>query len=368
MEPRLSRYLHAKGRALGLPIGGTFELTPRCNFNCKMCYVHLTAQEQRARGRELTAAEWLDLAEKVRAAGTVFLLLTGGEPLLRPDFAEIYRQIQKMGFVVSINTNGYLIDGELRDLLLQAPPMRVNVSLYGTSNEIYERLCGLPAYDRVVQNIRTLREGGVDVRVGMAITPDNAGDLEAVLHDAQELGAKTIAAPYIFPPLRAHPERVGKNFRLPPEEAGQFAAKFDRLRLSDEVFRRHAEALCAGMPVESGQDEDCELSTVGETIGCRAGVTSFWLSWEGKLLPCGQMPTPSVTIENGDFAAAWSILREKTAELRLPRECAVCSMKNACQICAAKTLCETGDCTQRPDYLCRMTRSYIEAVSRLASE
>ena len=80
MEPKVAKYLHMKGSQLGLPIGGTFELTPRCNFNCKMCYVHLTQEEQERRGRELTTEEWLRIGKDAKDAGMVFLLLTGGEP------------------------------------------------------------------------------------------------------------------------------------------------------------------------------------------------------------------------------------------------------------------------------------------------
>ncbi len=359
METRMSKYLHTKGRERKLPIGGTFELTPRCNFNCKMCYVHLTAQEQRARGEELTARQWLDLAQSVRDAGTVFLLLTGGEATIRPDFPEIYREIQKMGFILSLNSNGFLLDGELRRLLIDAPPTRVNVSLYGMSNEVYERLCGVAAYDRVIDNVRALRRAGVDVRVTMSVTPDNASDMEQVMQEAKAIGAKVTASPYMFPPLRAHPERVGENFRFSPEEAGHFSAKFDSLRFAPEILTRRLEALRSGVAVDAEDDASCDLTAAGEKLNCRAGITTFWASWDGALLPCGQMPEPSVKLENGNFAAAWETLREKTQELRLPRECSVCRMKHACQNCAAKSLCETGRTDRKPEYLCRMTRAYL---------
>ena len=88
-EPMLSRYLHQKAAAAGFPVAGNFELTPRCNFNCKMCYVHLTEAQQQQRGKELTAEQWLSIGESACREGLVFLLLTGGEPTLRPDFMEI---------------------------------------------------------------------------------------------------------------------------------------------------------------------------------------------------------------------------------------------------------------------------------------
>ena len=75
-EPRLSTYLHARACRTGTPLAGNFELTARCNFNCKMCYVHLTAEEQQRRGRELTADQWLAIADQARSRGMLFLLLT----------------------------------------------------------------------------------------------------------------------------------------------------------------------------------------------------------------------------------------------------------------------------------------------------
>ena len=99
-EPRLSTYLHARVCRTGTPLAGNFELTARCNFNCKMCYVHLTAEEQQRRGRELTADQWLAIAEQARSRDMLFLLLTGGEPLIRTGFRYLLTELKKMGLLV----------------------------------------------------------------------------------------------------------------------------------------------------------------------------------------------------------------------------------------------------------------------------
>ena len=122
-EPNLSRYLHNRGARLGLPIGGNFELTARCNFNCPMCYVHLKQEDVEARGRELTAAQWIDLARQARDAGMVFVLLTGGEPFIREDFFEIYHAMKQMGLMISINSNGSMLHGETLRRLIEDPPL-----------------------------------------------------------------------------------------------------------------------------------------------------------------------------------------------------------------------------------------------------
>ena len=95
--------LFARADMLGVPLSGTFELTPRCNFRCKMCYIHRAEHDAAARAAERSAAQWLALAEQCCREGTLMLLLTGGEPLLRPDFREIYTGCKRMGLVLSVN-------------------------------------------------------------------------------------------------------------------------------------------------------------------------------------------------------------------------------------------------------------------------
>ena len=167
-EPYLSTYLHSKGKNRGLPIGGNFELTARCNFDCPMCYVHLKQEDIDAQGMELTTQQWIDLARDARDQGMVFALLTGGEPFVRKDFFEIYSAMKEMGLLVSINSNGSMLSGEIRKKLLENPPMRMNISLYGGCNETYRNMCGAPAFEQVVENIRSLKDGGIDVCINLS--------------------------------------------------------------------------------------------------------------------------------------------------------------------------------------------------------
>ena len=189
-EPRLSAYLHARACAKGIPLAGNFELTARCNFNCRMCYVHLTPEEQRRRGAELTADEWLAIAEQARSQGMLFLLLTGGEPLIRADFRYLLTELKKMGLMVSINSNASLIDDDWLDFFRREPPSRMNITLYGGCNETYERLCGRPMYDRVVHNIRALKALGIGVKLNASMTPYNVDDMDAIYAIATELDTR----------------------------------------------------------------------------------------------------------------------------------------------------------------------------------
>lgn len=348
-EPYLSTYLHARGAKLGLPIAGNFELTPRCNFSCPMCYVHLN-QDAQAAQRELTAAQWIELARQARDAGMVFVLLTGGEPFIRRDFFEIYEAMKAMGLMVSINSNGSMLSGDVRRRLLENPPLRINISLYGGCRETYRTMCGRDAFDTVVENIRALKEAGVDVRLNLSITPWNRQDIGRIYHIARALDVPVKGSAYMYPPIRVNGQRFGCGDRLTAEEAAQCSVEWDLLRFTPEEFARRAQSMKALCNLER---ESC-VADLDEGVGCRAGHTSFWMTWEGRMLPCGMMPGPAVSPLETGFDLAWHRLREETRRISAPAQCGSCPKKAICPACAAVRITETGAFDRVPEYMCRM--------------
>ena len=362
-EPYLARYLHGKGYQMGLPIGGTFELTPRCNFNCPMCYVHLSQKDQEAAGKELTAQQWIDLAREARDQGMMFVLLTGGEPFIRKDFFEIYHAIKQMGLMVSINSNGSMLDGEIRRKLLEDPPFRINISLYGGCAQTYRDMCGQDVFSRVVDNIRALREGGVDVRLNLSITPHNRQDIEKIHKIATELDVHVKATSYMYPPIRIDGV-YGGGKRLNALEAAQSAVEWDTLRFTPEEFSQRA----SGMnQIRNTEHSECAMD-LDEGVGCRAGSTSFWMTWDGRMLPCGMMPGPCAEPLKDGFAASWAYIREETKKIRMPRECTACPNRKACSVCAAVCVTETGAFDRVPEYVCRLTEHTLEETWRVEQE
>lgn len=354
-EPNLSRYLHGKGAKLGLPIGGNFELTARCNFDCPMCYVHLKQEDVDAQGQELTAAQWLELARQARDRGMVFALLTGGEPFVRKDFFEIYHAMKEMGLMISINSNGSMLSGEILQRLVEDPPFRINVSLYGGSSETYCTMCGRPAYERVVENIRALKAAGIDVRLNVSLTPYNHQDLAAICRKAEELGVHAKVASYMYPSVRVNGGRYGYGDRLSPGAAARAAVEWDLLRFEPEVFAQRARAMreCA-----LAEASDC-VADPDEGVGCRAGSTAFWLTWDGRMLPCGMMPYPEARPLEVGFDAAWKQIRKETRAIRMPAKCGNCPRRGACPVCAAVCVTETGRFDGVPAYVCAMTEETV---------
>ena len=110
-----------------VPLYGVLELLPLCNLNCDMCYVRMSREEMEEVGRLRTMEEWTKTAEDMMRAGTLFVLLTGGEPLLYPHFRELYQKLRELGMIITINTNGTLIDEAWADFFAENKPRRINI-------------------------------------------------------------------------------------------------------------------------------------------------------------------------------------------------------------------------------------------------
>lgn len=355
-EPMLSRYMHQKGAALGIPVSGSFELTPRCNFSCKMCYVHMTNEQIACSGRkELTTDEWLEVASDAVDAGMVFLLLTGGEPFIRDDFEKIFIELKKMGLMVSINSNGSMLTKDRIDFLHENPPTRVNITLYGGSDATYERLCGRPVFHEVVSNVRALKEAGISVRLNASITPDNKKDIEEIYKISRELNVHVKSTTYMFPSIR-----LGEN--IPGMSGGRFSAEeaaFYMLKCQEQYMTPEKLKLAAKSPLLDV--EEC-LEENRQGIRCRAGRSTFWMTWDGKMMPCGMMnDTGQPVLEHG-FKKCWEQVRKKASAIKLPVACTGCEYRESCNICAASCYAETGGYDEKPEYICEFVKEMRRIV------
>ena len=377
----ITEYLHTKAARLGIPLNGTFEVTPLCNMNCRMCYVRMDREQQESIAPLRTAEEWLELGRTAKERGMTYLLLTGGEPFLRPDFRQIMQGLHRMGFVLSINSNGTMIDEKTVEWLKETPPIRINITLYGASDETYGRLCRNPqGFTQVTKAIRLLKEAGILVKLNCSVTPYNAEDLEQIFAFAEKEELVVQATSYMFPPLRRDAAKVGWNDRFSAEESAIQEAWISVYQNGREAYLKHMEseemASLSGdieedcMPVDeefpgNGDSEKKE----GERIRCRAGKCSFWVTWDGRFLPCGMLPGENaLNVFEAGFDAAWEQAKAEAAAIRLPVRCSTCSLKDKCGACAAMVYTESGNYHDVPVYRCQMAHAYAGACRQVEEE
>ena len=354
---------------MGIPLNGTFELSPVCNFACRMCYVRKSQKEVQDSERPiLTLDDWRRIARQARKAGLLELLLTGGEPLLWPDFWTLYEELVDMGFLISINTNGALIDEQAISRFRKRPPQRINITLYGASDETYKRLCGVSGvFTKVDTAIQGLVDAGITVKLNCSLTPENAEDIDWIVDYAKERNTVLSVATYMFPPVRRDPNRIGVNERFSPEESSYYMMRYLRRNRGEERYQKYLKSILEGYAEPLGLESDC-IDPVDGHIRCRAGKASFWVTWDGWLLPCGMMTKPQVDIKECDFVEAWSSLMEATASVRLSGLCDKCSNREICHPCAAVAYAETGNFLDVPTYRCRAVQQMYKIAAETAKK
>ena len=341
------------------PANGSIELLPLCNMNCDMCYVRLSREKMERQGRLRTADEWLEIGRQMKDAGVLFLLLTGGEPFLYPDFRKLYLGFRDMGMILTINTNGTLIDEDLAGFLGKYKPRRVNITLYGTDEETYANLCHYPGgFEKTLRGIRLLRENGVDVEVGGSLTRANTDDLDKLLDVQEELEIPVRVDTYMMPATRERDLPYNMQSRLNPEEAAQARIHALKREMGPELFPQYVQqSICRADHPEPAETKPGHMS-------CMAGQCSFTINWQGEMRPCVILSEPAVSVFEVGFENAWKYIVEETGKILLNAKCSTCHMRHLCRTCAASALLETGSYDGVPDYMCR----YAEESLRLLRE
>lgn len=341
----------------GDPLTGSIELLPLCNMNCDMCYVRLSRREMESQGRLRTGEEWISIGRQMIDAGTLFLLLTGGEPLLHPDFKDIYLGLKKMGMILTINTNGTLIDEEWAEFFGKYKPRRINITLYGGDGCTYERLCHYPGgYDKVVNAVRLLREENVDVKLAGSITPHNVMDVDKMISVSEELGVPMRMDTYMMPSSRERSKPFHMQNRLSPEDAAKARIKALRAEMGVELFsdyrKQKLEQINAFVP---SSENPCPIS-------CHAGRCSFTVNWQGMIRPCVVMTDPQVNVFETGFADGWKQVSKQFCDVRYCAKCSNCRLRPLCRTCAAAAKLESGDYLGTPDYLCRYAEESLRQL------
>lgn len=364
--------LFAKSAKRGIPLSGTFELTARCNLRCRMCYIHREENDSEIKTDEFSSEEWLNIAKEAQQCGMLFLLLTGGEPFIRPDFEEIYRRCRELGIIVSINTNGTMLGEKQVELLRKLPPQRVNITLYGASEATYEKLCRSgSAFERAYRAVAMLTEAGVPVKINYSVTPYNIGDLDAVERFANEHNLPLQAATYMFPPVRADenseisPCKIGECEtceRFTPEESAAARWAHELRTLDPAIIEKRAEAVALNTDIPPTETECGDIPT--ERIRCRAGAAAFWITYNGQLRPCGMMCEPSASLKERGFSAAWNDIRAMRENIMVPAKCTACRFRNICEACPAVCFAENERFDAEPTFMCKK----MDAYTRLAAE
>jgi MoaA/NifB/PqqE/SkfB family radical SAM enzyme len=328
-----------------VPLAGSLDLTYRCNLRCRHCYI---PEEFRRRGSpEMGRQRALRLVDEVAEAGSLFFLISGGEPLLHRDFPSIYRRARERGLLVSVFSNGTAVTAEHLGLFAELPPRAVEITLYGASAATYEKITGVPgSFGRCRAGIDALMAKGVPVRLKTMLMTLNRDEFREMESLADRLGVPFRLDPALFPRLDG--DRAPLELRV---DAGDAVALELSRHERRQMWRDHHE-------------RTREWSYPDSLYQCGAGRTVFHVDPAGILKPCIMTAALRYDLAEGTFSEGWRKVMSLIGEAKAPDgDCAACDKKQFCGYCPSFCALESGSETSRSDYLCDLGKERHRIVT-----
>lgn len=351
----LEKTLVQKAIQVSQPIYACLELLPLCNMNCDMCYVRLSREEMDEKGRLRTVEEWSNLTEQMKEMGTLFVLLTGGEPLLYPGFKELYCKLLELGMIVTINTNGTLIDEEWADFFGKYKPRRINVTVYGSKEQTYQELCHFPGgYQRTLDGIALLKEHRIDVRINGSVTAANMDQMDDIYAIGKKFDFPVHMDTYMVSCTRERNRTFDSAARLLPQEAAHANIKALKNEMTTSDFQNYVDETI--FHIEHGERR------YDRNINCLAGRCSFAVNWQGEMRPCLTFSNVCSHPFEVGIKHAWDQLVRDVSGLVLHEKCATCKLRVVCKTCVASAFCESGSFDGISEYHCRYASHFFNLL------
>jgi radical SAM protein with 4Fe4S-binding SPASM domain len=330
-----------------VPLGGSLELTFRCNLRCAHCYIGDARAGIPGRA-ELTYSEMCDLLDQLVDEGCLWLLITGGEPLLRSDFLDIYTYAKQKGLLITLFTNGTLITREIADHLREWPPFKVEISLYGRTRETYEKVTGVPgSYESCLCGIELLLERGLPLNLKTMIMTLNKHEVWDIKKYAEGLGVDFRFDPLINAGLDGDQELA--ELRIAPEEIVELdladARRLDKWRDFCDRF--------LGVAFDRRY-----------VFFCGAGIHTFHIDPHGELSVCILYRAESYDLRLGSFREGWHdfIPQVRNQKARNGNACSECDLIVMCGQCPGWAQLEHGDSQTPIQYLCQVAHLRAQAL------
>ena len=246
--------LHARVSPDRTPISGSIEISYRCPLDCQHCYNNLPMNDAVARAAEMTTEEHKRLVDQIVDAGCVWLLYTGGEIFARRDFLEIYTHAKRRGLLVTLYTNGTLINERIADHLAEYRPFKIEITLYGGTRETYEKMTRVPgSFDRCHRGIDLLVERGLPLALKTVATSITLHEVPMMRAFAKSRGLDFTYDPQLNP--RIDCGRSPLEVRLAPHEAvaldlldPERESEWQRLRVHFARRQKHVQQCRHGVP------------------------------------------------------------------------------------------------------------------------
>jgi MoaA/NifB/PqqE/SkfB family radical SAM enzyme len=321
-----------------IPLSGSIDITTRCNFSCVHCYLPPKSRQTQGTEEQDTATVKNQL-DQITEAGCLNLLITGGEPLFRKDFSEIYTHARENGLIVTVFTNGSLVKDEHIRLFTELPPAMIEITVYGATPKTYEAITGIKnAHKMVIDGINRLHTAKIRISAKTILMDLNVSEFKSIESMADRMGIPFRFDAAIVPRVDGDPSPLER--RVQPETAVELEFQ-DHTRLNK--WKDFLATQSRPQPSE-------------KLFRCGAGSRSFHITAGGRLQPCMMAPEPSCGLKEQRFMEGWSNIISTIGDLTITRghRCGACDLMTLCGYCPAITGLEDGCAASCLSFLCRM--------------
>ncbi len=319
-----------------IPLSGSIELIQSCNLTCCHCYLGNRKNKEEKKDA-LTTDQWLSIIDKITEQGCLYLLLTGGEPLLVKDFKKIYTYAKTKGLLITLFTNGTLVTKSIVDLFKEYPPQDVEISLYGATAETYDRITGIKgSFTKCQQGIKMLLDHGIRLKLKTVLMTLNRHEFHDMENMAKTYGVKFRFDAAIFPCFNG--DKSPLDLRVAPHEAIE-------KEFSDDDRSKQWQDYYPRMKGEIVQDT---------LYSCGAGIASFHINAQGNLTPCLMIDDVTYNLTKGEFLTGWQGVISSIRKMKISNafDCKGCDKRVLCGFCPAFFKLENGMAEKCSNYLC----------------
>ena len=343
-----SQGIHEAALQKDIPLDGTLELTAHCNLKCVHCYIRDASRKD-----ELTYKELCRIIDEITAAGCLWLLLTGGEPLVRNDFFDLYKYAKQKGLIITLFTNGTLLTEETAIFLKKWPPFSVEITLYGATRETYEAMTGVSgSYDACINGIKLLVKHSVPLSLKTMVTTINKHELSEMRRFAESLGLKFKYDPIINPRLDG--SKSPYDVRVTTDEIVEFdVSDKERAREWIELY-----------------DKFYAPASAEYLFNCGAGKSSFHITPSGRLQVCELVTEPDYDLRDNRFTDGYGLFKGvRSKKLKGTETCSGCEHLLFCDNCPGVSRLEGDENGERPvAYQCQLASRRAEYIKELCHE
>ncbi len=326
-----------------IPLSGMLELTSRCNLRCIHCYLGNQDAQHAKRAMEMDTEQLKSLLDELAEAGTLFLTITGGDPMMRKDFVEIYAHGVRLGMLVIVFCDGVLVSDKIISAFQELPPRRVEISIYGATEETYEKVTRIKgSYRKCIRGIERLLNAGITVALKTILMSTNEHEFEHMRQMAEDYGVPFRFDAAIFPCL--------------PDSSQEPLA----LRISKETAISHelaSETARRGW-IDHYEERKAPKQRDDRLFKCGAGARAFYVGPFGEISPCVLTTKHRFDRGSRSFMDVWNDEMLAVRQLKVTRtdtSCGTCEKRSMCNNCPAFSFLETGEEDLKSEYQCELT-------------